>query len=112
MLQIVAWSRMLVDYSAQAGLAEGASMTFDGKHPCHMCQAIAESRKHQAEEKKEHPDTSPLQLLSKEFVAPGTTAAPTPRSVDCRVVGFVPVRTAGTLYCQCPPVPPPREIRA
>ena len=30
MLQIVAWSRMLVDYSAQAGLAEGASMTFDG----------------------------------------------------------------------------------
>ena len=112
MLQIVAWSRMLVDYSAQVGLAEGASMTFDGKHPCRMCQALAESRKRQTDEKKKQPDASPLKLVSSEFVAPGITEAPIPRAVDLPVLGFVPRQNGSSLYGKSPPLPPPRGLRA
>jgi len=111
-LQIVAWSRMLVDYSAQVGLAEGASMTFDGKHPCRMCNALAKSRKRQAEEKKEQPDVSPLKLVSSEFVAPGITEAPIPRLIDLPVLGFVPRQKGSSLHGKSPPVPPPRGLRA
>ena len=112
MLQIVAWSRMLVDYSAQAGLAEGASMTFDGKHPCRMCQALAESRKRQAEEKKEPPDTSPLKRISNEFVAPAISEAPTPYVVEFPIIDFLPQAAGSSLYAKTPPVPPPRGLRA
>jgi hypothetical protein len=32
-VQALAWSKMLVDYSQRDGLVEGAIKTFDGKHP-------------------------------------------------------------------------------
>lgn len=44
-MQVIAWSNMIVDYSAQDGLIEGAKKTFDGEHPCCMCKAIAEGKK-------------------------------------------------------------------
>ncbi len=109
MLQVVAWSRMLVDYSAQAGLAEGMSMTFDGQHPCCMCKAIAESRKQQRDTDKELPDLISLRLVLKEFVPPGTTAAPAPRAVAFRAEGFVPLSNGSSVHGEGPPVPPPRE---
>lgn len=49
-LQVLAWSKMLVDYSQGRTLAEAAGMTFDGDHPCSMCLALEESR---IEEKKD-----------------------------------------------------------
>ena len=87
-------------------------MTFGGKHPCRMCQSLAESRKRQAEEKKEQPDVSPLKWVSSEFVAPGITGAPTPCTVDLPVLGFVPRQSGSSLYGKSPPVPPPRGLRA
>ncbi|MES2922197.1 MAG: hypothetical protein V4819_11660 [Verrucomicrobiota bacterium] len=109
MLQVVAWSRMLVDYSAQAGLAEGMTMTFDGQHPCCMCNAIAENRKRQQDKNQELPGVISLRLVLKEFVPPGTTTAPTPRAVDFPDCGFVPLASSGSIYAEGPPVPPPRE---
>ncbi len=44
-LQAVAWSKMVVDYSRDAGsLSTGIEKTFSGKYPCAMCKKIAEAK--------------------------------------------------------------------
>jgi len=43
-LQTIAWGKMLTSYSNQAGLEEGLRKTFDGQHPCKLCERIAQSR--------------------------------------------------------------------
>jgi hypothetical protein len=43
-LQVVAWSGMLVSYSRDNSLAEAIEMTFDGENPCPMCIKIKEAR--------------------------------------------------------------------
>lgn len=44
-LQTVAWTKMLWEYSHQDGsLVSGAKKTFDGEHPCRMCDSIKEAK--------------------------------------------------------------------
>ena len=43
LLQGVAWARMAVAYSRDAGsLSRGLAMTFDGQHRCKLCKAVDE----------------------------------------------------------------------
>lgn len=35
---------MLMDHSRQAGVAEAISKTFDGAHPCPLCEVIREAQ--------------------------------------------------------------------
>ena len=51
MLQSVAWTTMLADNLRTQSLAEAVTHTFDGRHPCCLCNAIAAGRK--SEKKKE-----------------------------------------------------------
>jgi hypothetical protein len=39
-LQTTAWIGMIIQYSQHDGIEAGLSQTFDGAHPCSMCQAI------------------------------------------------------------------------
>lgn len=39
-VQTVAWSRMVVAYTASYGVREGVTRTFDGDHPCSLCLAV------------------------------------------------------------------------
>lgn len=48
-LQSVAWVGMIVSYSRDGSFTEAVSKTFDGQHPCAMCEAIKQGR---AEEKQ------------------------------------------------------------
>ena len=41
-LQLVAWSGMLVTYSAEVGLSQGVTDTFSGKKPCALCLQVRE----------------------------------------------------------------------
>jgi hypothetical protein len=43
-LQTIAWSRMIVNYTSNDGLIEGIKKTFDGEHPCAMCCHIAKAK--------------------------------------------------------------------
>jgi len=52
LLQTVAWGWMITTYSQEAGLKEGLRKTFDGNHPCGLCERIAQAR----------PDTAPATL--------------------------------------------------
>jgi hypothetical protein len=40
MLQVVAWTGMLIDYSRDATFAEAWDKTFDGEHPCRICKTV------------------------------------------------------------------------
>ena len=52
-LQTVAWTAMLADNLRTHALGEAMTFTFDGKHPCCLCRAIAAGK--QSERKAEFP---------------------------------------------------------
>lgn len=43
-LQTVAWAAMLADNLHSRSLAQAVERTFDGKHPCSLCKAIAKGK--------------------------------------------------------------------
>jgi hypothetical protein len=45
LLQTVAWATMLADNLRTRSLTEAVTQTFDGKHPCPLCKAIAAGKK-------------------------------------------------------------------
>jgi len=63
-LQSVAWTNMLITYSQDAPLSEAIQKTFDGKHPCHLCEHIRDAEK---ETKKD--DATTANSLFKPFFA-------------------------------------------
>jgi hypothetical protein len=46
-LQVGAWTGMVVSYSQQCGVVAGLSQTFDGEHPCPICKAIQDGQNHE-----------------------------------------------------------------
>ena len=102
-LQSVAWTTMLVDNLRTQSLTEAVQHTFDGKHPCCLCKAIAAGRK--SEQKKEF--TAPMQKL--EFP---------PVKDDFVLIApswfqLLPqANTYADSLTQKPPTPPPRVIFA
>ncbi len=50
LLKTVAWTSMVITYSQRGSLQEAISKTFDGKHPCALCNAIQKGR---ADEQKQ-----------------------------------------------------------
>ncbi|MGC9941854.1 MAG: hypothetical protein ABSE48_08455 [Verrucomicrobiota bacterium] len=100
-LQTVAWTSMLADNLCTQSLTEAVSRTFDGDHPCPLCQAIAAGKK---SEKKNAFDTQNQKLefppLSQKFVL----IAPTERP-------FSPWKTFSVKSTkQKPLLPPPRSF--
>ena len=43
-LQTVAWTKMIVDYSQGTTLGEAVAKTFDGEHPCALCKKISKAK--------------------------------------------------------------------
>ena len=46
-LQGVAWVNMVHDFSKTGSLTQAVEKTFDGKHPCTLCNKIAAERVHE-----------------------------------------------------------------
>jgi len=44
-LQTIAWTTMLANNLRTQSVSEAMANTFDGKHPCPLCQAIAAAKK-------------------------------------------------------------------
>lgn len=100
-LQTFAWTRMLVEFSAQNSLAEAVEMTFDGKHPCPMCLRIEMGRK----QERRQPMTVELRKLELFYEVR-----------VCQERGAAWGRDSGTTFLsklhldfiEAPPRPPPR----
>jgi hypothetical protein len=102
-LQSVAWLTMLVGNLGTAPISQAVRETFDGKHPCALCDAIAAAKK---SDKKSEATTPPARL---EFLPP------TPSFAFVHHVHFRPASPSGSLrgiFLQPPPTPPPRLIPA
>ena len=101
-LQVIAWTGMLVSYSQDRSFAEAAEMTFDGEHPCPMCKAI---KKQQAakHDTLQTPQSSPKLEL---FPSGGTTMRLTP---PCACAHVVISAEAAAMISRPPELPPPRS---
>jgi hypothetical protein len=103
-MQSAAWATMLVNYLRTDSLPQAVTHTFDGQHPCPLCNAIAQGKK---SEKKSDcmPSLSRLEFL--------------PTEQECRLISpdrFQLVLVKSYQFAQTlakPPLtPPPRAIRA
>lgn len=100
-LQLTAWSGMLVEFAQQGSLRDAVTKTFDGRHPCRLCRVVREGR---AEERDRTPPStwSKLDLLPFPPAA-SMTLAPQGEPLAIRRLQEFP----GTRQ-DSPPVPPPR----
>lgn len=108
-MQVVAWSKMIVDYSAQDGLVEGARKTFDGEHPCCLCKAIDEGKKN--ESKGEGDDKAPLLssgLVLKDCLFETSVKVPSAPSRPTDLIFYPALDQRGISFGTSPPSPPPR----
>lgn len=48
-LQSLAWADMAVNFSKDNSVATALAKTFDGKHPCKMCNLVAQGKKAERE---------------------------------------------------------------
>jgi hypothetical protein len=98
-LQSVAWVSMAITYSQEAPLAEALVKTFDGKHPCQLCEVVKSGK--QAEKKQPS-----LKVETKFEFLPLRTAF----FVSAPVVLSAPVADPGAGHgrSESPPTPPPR----
>ena len=99
-LQSIAWTAMIVDYSKRGSLCEAIKQTFDGAHPCSLCDIV---KKGKTTEKQ-----SDLQLLTPKIDMICTKRAATlvpPIAYVDYVTGDFAVFKIG----ESPPVPPPRN---
>lgn len=101
LLQSVAWVGMIVSYSERAPLKEALVQTFDGKHPCCLCKAIAAGKK--SEKKSEFAlQTQKLEFPPAEenFILIAPTQFQFLPQINFRAQSLI----------QKPPFPPPREF--
>jgi hypothetical protein len=61
LLQTVAWTGMVVSYSRDGFFAEAVSQTFDGKHPCRLCEVIQQGREEEKEQDQQR--VKPVSIL-------------------------------------------------
>ena len=98
-LQTVAWATMLVNNLRTQSVIEAMTHTFDGKHPCCLCKAIAAAKK--SEKKNEFA----LELKKMEFPpAPENFAIIAPSQFQL----LPQADTFADSLTQKPPTPPPR----
>jgi hypothetical protein len=101
-LQTVAWTAMLTHNLRSDSLAEAWTKTFDGKHPCCLCKAVAAGKK--SEKKSELSSVPKLEFPP----AAGAFAliAPPPFPL------LPPANSSPATWEQKPPTPPPRRFGA
>ena len=101
LLQSFAWTTMLVDNLATTSFSTALQRTFDGKHPCALCKAVAEGKK---SEKKA--DTL-LQLKKFEGMGASVAFALSPPASFPRIAA---PNASLESFSHAPPTPPPRAV--
>ena len=105
-LQSVAWVAMLHDYSQQTGsIAVAVEQTFDGQHPCELCQKIQAVK---AKERRETPPAPGMQDDAKVKALVAASVLPAFVRTTGNVCFPRAVFAAGVSRAEQPPTPPPR----
>lgn len=111
--QEIAWVRMLMSYTAERGLVQGVSDTFDGEHPCEMCHQAEQLRQAGSESRQplQAPGESTLRWLLE-----WAKSLPPQRIDPCDLAGVEiefsrcgPLAVGGGRGREAPLAPPPRR---
>lgn len=102
-LQTVAWTTMLASSLRTQSISEAVSDTFDGKHLCPICKAIAAAKK---SEKKSEAVSPTLKMEFPPVAEKFVLISPKPFSAST-LAKF----SADSAFPK-PPVPPPRDFFA
>jgi hypothetical protein len=99
-LQSVAWTSMLAQNLQSGSVTEAVSKTFDGEHPCSLCNQIAEGRK---SEKKSDPLNLKMKKIEMAFHESHFVF------VQPDMFRLLPLlESSARFMADAPPVPPPR----
>lgn len=80
-LQVVAWTGMIISYSKDRTLADAVSMTFDGEHPCPMCESIKKQQSERTEKINGFAQT-PRMIAIVDLPVPWTPDAPLLHTIE------------------------------
>ena len=107
-LQTTAWTGMLVSRSLTVSVEEAISSTFDGKHPCRMCDVVSSGKQTEERSQKE------IELLKKcgdlKFVEFYLMSVP-PRMAVAPLL-WPEWNVPGEQRKEAPPTPPPLSLRS
>ena len=99
--QSVAWVGMVITYSQEGSLTQALVKTFDGKHPCSLCNHIAQAKQSQKKSDR-HFEAKKL-----EFVCAGKISfLAHPTHFQLQSAG----NSSAPEFSETPPVPPPRLL--
>jgi hypothetical protein len=99
-LQSFAWTTMVIDYSKHAPLCRAIAQTFNGAHPCSLCQVV--SKGNNSEKKQDLQSSAPkIDMI----------CAPLANRIERTFVPFeYTIRDCFSFELgHSPPVPPPRS---
>jgi hypothetical protein len=102
-LQVTAWTGMLVTRAPEAGLVQAVETTFDGEHPCSLCAAVQEGQKEEREQQPLPPGLGKLKEMK--LVVMTLCSAPVGGQVgDMEWREF---SDSAAARVEAPPTPPP-----
>ena len=100
LLQTIAWSNMLVEFSAGSSLGEAVEKTFDGEHPCELCKVVEKSK----DGEKEKPALKAGMKM--EIALPAPVKVPFPRCTGLVATRWMYDPAHATVYLAVPVRPP------
>ena len=104
LLQMTAWTGMIIVRSQDAPVAVAVESTFDGDHPCRLCAAINEAKKEEQKRDQDRPVVKKAQDYK--FVMSGRCELP---PAECRgAVAWLDSISVLEQRESAPPTPPPR----
>ncbi len=100
LLQGIAWTSMIREYSQVVPFTQAVQMTFSGQYPCSLCKAIAE--------KKQSEDSKILSLgkYEKKAFSPALAVTQPFRSISSMT--YIIHNEFFQTRSEAPPTPPPR----
>jgi hypothetical protein len=104
LLQVTAWSGMMVTRTVEVGVSEALETTFSGESPCALCMAVKAGQE-QENSSTPQPTKDSGKLKLEATLSGGTTAFMPPPPAQSHWPDMMP---AVVSWHPKPPVPPPR----
>lgn len=112
LMQEMAWASMLATYTRDRGIARGVLETFDGRHPCKMCEKAEDLRKREGKESPGKPqrESKAPHFTWGEMLNSDPTALPEDPGIDCPARALATVPGVPGSWMESPKVPPPEGV--
>lgn len=109
-LQVIAWGKMAIDYTAEKGLAQGLEETFDAEHGCQMCKRIWEE--HEKEKQNQSGVTQIEQWIKIFPISDWHVVIPVRAFTEVPKAQFAGPYALKSQWSSAPEAPPPRQAEA